>query len=332
MPRATPADAAWTRQGLLLEPPAGQPGWASHAQVPTVLIVSDRCWRVYFWGRDADNHSQILHADFDPQADFRLLHLQDTPVLSRPGPGHFDVDGTGGAAALRVGNQVWLYYSGFSPRSDVPYQIAIGLAVSDDGGRSFRRAFDGPVLNTGPHDPHFVSTPCVWREGEGFRALYSSVVRWERHDGQWECFYDLRVADSDDGLSWRAQPDPALALADGEAGLARPWVQRDRDGYRMWFSHRGVQGFRGPGGQAYRLQSAWSADGCRWQRAGGDIAWTNPPASGDWDGWMQAYPCVVPWGDEWIMFYNGNDFGRGGFGWARAPRTAGGRSSGEGRA
>jgi hypothetical protein len=320
MPSSSPDGIAWTRQGLVLAPRPGQAHWASHAQVPTVLEISERCWRVYFWARDAANRSQIFYADLDPGADFALLHLEDRPLLPPSAPGHFDANGTGGAAALRVGAQVWLYYSGFSLRADVPHQIAIGLAVSDDGGHSFRRAFDGPVIGIGPHDPYFVSTPCLWRDGDRFRALYSSVGRWARDESRWECFYDLHEAESADGVHWQGLPQPALALAEGEAGLARPWVLRDGTEYRMWFCHRGLQGFRAEGGQNYRLRSAWSADGRHWQRADGDLAWTNPPHAGDWDGWMQAYPCVVPRGDEWIMFYNGNDFGRGGFGWARAPR------------
>jgi hypothetical protein len=39
-----------------------------------------------------------------------------------------------------IGNRIFLYYFGISLRRDVPYQSAIGLAISDDGGASFRRA------------------------------------------------------------------------------------------------------------------------------------------------------------------------------------------------
>ena len=36
---------------------------------------------------------------------------------------------------------MWLYYVGVAVRSDVPYQLAIGLAVSDDG-LAFERVDD----------------------------------------------------------------------------------------------------------------------------------------------------------------------------------------------
>jgi hypothetical protein len=309
----------WTRQGLLLAP-AGGTDWATHAQVPTVLALSERLWRVYFAGRDVANRSHIHRADVDPGDGMRLLHVETRPLLPDGEPGAFDADGMGPASALRVGDQVWLYYTGVARRADVPHQIAVGLAVSDDGGRHFRRACAGPVLGPGPHDPFFASTPYVWRVGSQFRALYNSGTRWLRHGAGWENLYELRLAVSDDGLHWAARPDAALGLAGSEAGLARPCVLPDGDGWRMWFCHRGLDDYRHPEGEAYRLQAARSHDGEGWTREATDLVWSNPPRAGDWDGWMQAYPWVLPRGDELVMFYNGNDFGRGGFGWARAPR------------
>jgi hypothetical protein len=316
------APLSWERQGLLLVPPEGHAHWATHAQAPTVLVVDDHCWRVYFSARDAANRGHLHYADVDPNDGFRLLHLEDRPLLELGSPGSFDAHGIGPSAALRVGSQVWLYYSGISARQDVPYEIAVGLAISDDGGRSFRRACAGPVMARGPYDPFFVSTPFVWQDGHAFRALYSSATRWLREDQRWECCYDLRYAESADGLHWTAHPHPALSLTEDEAGLVRPWVVPMRGGYRMWFSRRGGDRFRDRDGQGYRIQSAVSTDGRHWQRDPADIAWSPPPEAADWDAWMQAYPCVVPLGSDWVMLYNGNDFGRGGFGWARAARPA----------
>ena len=48
----------------------------------------------------------------------------------------------------------------------------------------------------------------------------------------------------------------------------------------------------------------------------------NPTGTSDFDSWMQAYACIVSYGDDWIMLYKGDDFGRAGFGWARMSRTA----------
>lgn len=308
----------WERRGLLVAPPIAHARWTTHAQAPTVLPLAPDRWRVYFGGRDATNCSRIFCADLDPEADFRIIRLYDEAVIECGEPGAFDVHGMAPAAVLSVGAQVWLYYSGIAQRRDVPYQIAVGLAVSDDCGLRFRRACCGPVMAPGPHDPFFVSAPSVWRESGHFRAVYCSATQWRQHKGQWESFYHLRTAMSPDGVHWTLDAEPALDLADGEAGLGRPCVLPYPTGLRMWFSHRGVDRFRSRDGDAYRLQHAASTAGGRWQRDASDLAWSPPPVPADWDAWMQAYPCVLPWRDGLVMFYNGNDFGRGGFGWAFA--------------
>lgn len=322
MPAAEHRVDTWARRGLVVAPPFGHPSWATHAQAPTVLPLAADCWRVFVGGRDAGNCSRIFCVDLDPRDDFRVVRVHAEVVLDCGEPGAFDVHGVAPAAVLPVGEQIWLYYSGIAQRRDVPYQIAVGLAVSDDGGRTFRRACRGPVMAPGPHDPYFVSAPSVWREDGRFRAVYCSATHWRQHDSQWESFYILRTMASPDGVHWSADADPALDLAPGEAGLGRPCVLPGPDGLRMWFSHRGVERFRCADGDAYRLQRAVCADGRSWQRDASDLAWSPPPGPGDWDSWMQAYPCVLPWRDGLVMFYNGNDFGRGGFGWAACQPAA----------
>ena len=65
---------------------------------------------------------------------------------------------------------------------------------------------------------------------------------------------------------------------------------------------------------SYRIGYADSADGVRWERkdhlAGIDI-------SGEgWDANMIAYPHVLDWRGQRFLFYNGNGFGKSGFGYA----------------
>ena len=64
----------------------------------------------------------------------------------------------------------------------------------------------------------------------------------------------------------------------------------------------------------YRLTYADSPDGRRWtvkpEHIGLDVS-----ASG-WDSEMMSYPSVVRHGEQRYLFYNGNDYGRTGFGYA----------------
>lgn len=310
----TPAPAAsmraWQREGLMLAPPESHGWWATHAQAPTILPMPDGLWRVYFGAREKQPLSRILCADIDPQDGFRVVKVHPDPVLDLGRPGTFDSHGMGPATALMIDGRVHLYYTGIRKSVDIPYQLAIGLAVSDDG-LSFRRATPGPILSTGPLDPLFTSTPCVRRMAGQFAICYMSGVDWRVVDGAMESFYSLRQSRSDDGLLW----DPGTSHLVGEgsdpdAGYARPWIEGDT----LWYSKRGASQFRSPGEASYHLwEGRLSQDGACLETAV-PLTFLNPPRAGDWDGWMQAYSCVIPWRDDLVMLYNGNDFGRGGFG------------------
>jgi len=306
----------WRREGLLVAVKRDHPWWVSHAQMPTVLPLSDRLWRVYFAARDRSNRSRILAVDLDPSNDMQIVAEHFDPLLDLGPPGAFDHMGVGPSVALMVDGQVRLYYTGIFVRQDVRIQSAIGLAISDDG-LNFRRPFRGPVFSTGPFDPFFSAACTVLRSPEGYRMWYTSGTDWRMVNGQLDYFYEIRTTRSANGLTWDPSSDAAVSLeAPADAGLVRPWITETRHGRRLWFSRRGVS-HHGPGEGAYHLVSV-PAD-ARQSFAGQRerVQFENPPVAGDFDSWMQAYACIVSHCDEWIMFYNGDDFGQSGFGWSR---------------
>ena len=312
---------SFRRRGLLIEPPGSGTAWFSHAQIPTVLELAADRWRIYFAARNDANRATIFAADVDPRTEMRVLDLYAKPLLP-PGPiGAFDVAGLGPSCALADGGRVWLYYQGVSVRADVPYQHAIGLAVSDDG-LAFERVATGPVLATGPYDPIFVTTPFVRRTGSAYEMWYGSASGWTTSAGRLDAAYTIRRTASADGIVWST--DSTLAVPSDDPRVVastRPWIARDGDRERVWFSRRG-SAFRDGGPGAYALVHApLSADGTRSDGPIEPVVFESPPQPGDWDAEMQAYPCVVPLGDELVMFYNGNHFGRAGLGWATTQRT-----------
>ncbi|MDR3088446.1 MAG: hypothetical protein LBU39_01340 [Desulfobulbaceae bacterium] len=92
---------------------------------------------------------------------------------------------------------------------------------------------------------------------------------------------------------------------DGEHAIARPSVLRDPDGWKMWYSFRG---------ETYRIGYAESPDGLVWTRldeqAGIDVSATG------WDTEMIEYPFVFDHAGRRYMLYNGNGYGKTGFGLA----------------
>jgi hypothetical protein len=307
----------WNRRGLVVRPPEGAALWVTHAQAPTQVELHPELWRIYVSGRDRNNLGRIFAVDVAPHRAMAVVKVHTDPVLPLGASGAFDEAGMGPSCALWQDGKILLFYTGALARRDVTYPLSIGLAISDDG-LAFRRQSEEPIVTTGPEQPLFVSTPWVGPAPEGFQMLYMSGESWVQHETGPSATYNLRRLVSPDLGSWRGPSTLLLGVDDGVThGLTRPWVSRHRGcGAWLWFSRRGAD-FRRAGDGAYRIEGLpFQFDADRIGEPSEPIQFANPPVQGDFDDWMQSYACVASRGEERIMFYNGNDFGRDGFGWA----------------
>ncbi len=314
MVSATPRRWRLAKRRRLLGPQQGNPLWLSHAQAPTVLQLPSHRWIVYFAGRDARNRSRVFAADLDP-ADMSIRRVHDDPVLDLGAPGTFDEHGVGPGTAIVTGDRILLFYSGVRTCPDVPYEAGIGLAESTDGGLTFRRFVSEPLVGVSARNPFGASTPTVHRVVGGWVMWYSSFQEWRDVDGKPELIYDIRCARSADGLAWTPDEGPALPFADAdEGGLVRTQIMdAGPDGWLLIVAARGWRDFRAGQPQGYRLICARSADRRSWTRDP-DALVIDDAGAGDWDAGMRCYPWLVEDGDRRFLFFNGNDFGRHGFG------------------
>ena len=298
----------WRRLGLVWRPDGSKPWARSHASLPLPLRRGNGVHRVFVATRDDANRSHVAWVDVELAEPPRVVAVADTPALAPGASGAFDDGGVYPSSFVEDEGRLRLYYIGWRPGTPPPlFFAAVGLAESDDGGVTFRRTSPEPVLDRNDDDPHLVTSPCVLRDGGAYRMWYVSGRGWREERGALQSLYDIRHAASADGVSWRRDARPALPLGDGETNLARPCVLRDRDRYRMWFAHAS----HGP----YRIGYAESADGLAWERSGVGAL---PPSGQGWDSEATAYPWVVRDGRRLTMFYNGNAYGRDGFGVAVA--------------
>lgn len=298
----------WQKQGLIFSS-AG--GWMqSHAQVPTPLVC-DGFIRVYFSMRPERRISLTTFVDLDAHDPSRILYVHLVPILELGKPGTFDEHGVMPSCAIFNGGAVFLYYSGWSRSTSVPYVNSTGLAVSEDGGKTFERASEGPILGKGLHDPYSATSPVVLKEGEAWHMWYCSGLDWIKVDGKYEHTYGIRYARSDDGITWSPAARLAITPRSDREAITRPYVIKAADKYQMWFCYRDSYDFRGGAG-SYRLGYAESMDLENWERANSDLS----SSAAGWDSEMVAYPAVVRVGEKLLLFYNGNDFGTGGFGLA----------------
>ena len=284
----------------------------SHAQVPTPLVC-DGFIRIYFSSRPQRNLSLTSFVDVDTDDPQRIIRLNEKPILALGKPGTFDEHGIMPSSALRVGKDVYLYYSGWSRRTTVPYTNSMGLAVSHDEGCTFEKISEGPILTKGLHDPFSATSPVVLKKGDLWHMWYCSGTGWLRVAGKYEHTYDIKYACSRDGIRWDSAGKIALPQLRETEALTRPYVVSWNDSYHMWFCYRGSHSFRG-GSESYRIGFAYSKDTENWIRSDDDAGIERSTCG--WNSEMIAYPAVVNTGEHLVMFYNGNDFGADGFGFA----------------
>jgi hypothetical protein len=298
----------WQRLGRIFSPEPVGPWGVSHASYPTALPIYDCIIRIYFSMRDADNRAHLASADFSvtPQGAKRVSEVRG-PLLS-PGPrGAFDADGVTVTSLVRTDDNVFAYYLGWNKGVSVPFTNFIGLAVGDREGHSFKRPFRAPVVGRSEYNPITIAYPWVLRDGQKWRMWFSSCLGWGA--GPREHPSVINAAESTDGLSWNERTRTAVPLAGArdpsEVALGRPTVIRGQDGYSMWYSRLRPN---------YCLGYAWSRDGEDWERYDQELQFDGEV--GEWERNEQTYPCVFDHGGHRYMLYNGDGYGKSGFGLA----------------
>jgi hypothetical protein len=305
----------WRRRGPIFSVDGGSGWMAHHACLPIADPVGDGRLRIYFAPRDEAGFSSATFIEVDADDPSKVLYVHDRPVLGMGERGAFDDTGVMPCSILDHDGRKYLYYVGWNRSVSVPYRNAIGLAISDDGGLTFERVGNGgPIADRTPLEPYFCASPFVMRDEGRWRMWYASSTGWLEVDGRHEPLYQVKYAESDDGIAWRRDNVTCLEYRfHGEAN-ARPVVVRDGDLYRMWYTWRGSVGYRTDPAQSYRIGYAESPDGVRWERrdeVGGLL-----PGGDGWESVMVTYPWVHRHGDRTYLFYNGNGFGETGFGYA----------------
>lgn len=314
---STTADLTWRKQGHIFSADGRYPWMTSHAQLPIVDRISPEAFRIYFGTRDERNRTITTYCEVAAEDPQKVLYVHDRPVLDLGSCGCFDDSGAMPSSIVEHRGVKYLFYTGWNISTPAPYRKAIGVAVSHDGGHTFFRLFRGPILDRTPTEPLCAATPWVLFDGSMWRMWYLSCVRWEAHDDRMDPYYHIKYAESEDGVQWERRGVVALDLQSAEeGGFGRACVQRQEGSrYTMWYSYRSGRNFRHNRSASYRIGYAESHDGIAWTRMD-DRARINRSEIG-WDADMMAYPFVIDAGDgRELMFYNGNGFGRSGFGYA----------------
>lgn len=283
-------------------------GWRfSHAMVPTPIDRPNLgVIRTYVTFLDAGGIGRPGYMDLD-RTTLQVLEVSSSPLIDIGQPGAFDESGVIPTCVVPLDDRhTLMYYVGYELGARFRYRMLTGLAISEDGGESFRRYSQTPILERSDKELLFRCGTFVLREADRFRMWYIAGSEWAHVNGKDLPEYTIKYLESANGLAW--EPEGALTLditSPDEHGFGRPWVVRTLSGYRMFYSVR-RKSFA-----AYRLGYADSADGRLWERRDENLGLDAGPDSFDDRAIM--YAATIELNGLTYCFYNGNDYGRDGF-------------------
>lgn len=289
------------------------------AQSPQTLVFNDFV-RIYFSTREMDKSGKYLsHVSFvDFQKDFKkILHVSNKTVIPLGELGCFDEHGIFPMNVVKHGNRVLAYTTGWNRKISVSADASIGLAISEDDGLNFKKFGTGPILTASLTEPFLVCDAFVSIFEDIYHMWYIYGTKWivDPNDNSPQRIYKIAYASSNDGISWVRDSKQIICdkLNENEC-QALPSVIYFKNKYHMYFCYRESTGFRKIRDRGYRIGYAFSDNLIDWKRSD-ENAGIQVSSTG-WDSDMMCYPHVFHCGGEMYMLYNGNEFGRFGFGLA----------------
>ena len=204
-----------------------------------------------------------------------------------------------------------MYYVGFQLVQNIKFMAFTGLAVSKDGGESFERFSNAPVLDRNNDGPHLRAIHSVHKEKDTWRIWYSQGDGWQDIDGIPYPRYHIRYTESQDGITFDPATDRTLIKPQGnEYRIGRPRVtvstQNGAPFYEMRYTFDTLD-------KQYQSGYAISSNGVDWVRK--DELLGLPRSAQGWDSEMTCYPCYLETQYGTYLFYSGNNMGQTGVGY-----------------
>ena len=305
----------------------------SHAYVPTPLLLGDRI-RVFYSGWDAMKVGRIGFADFEREPPYKNFYTSTEPCFDIGERGMFDEHGVTPSCLTHSSDQsLMLYYIGWQKQASTRYTLFAGRAVSTDNGESWERTSKTPFLDRHHSYGLFVRTsPFVVDD----LIFYTSGSNWiqVREGAAGSSFkeiptYSLRVIDNskidDDDYD---SPVIIRGLPLGTIGVGRSYLWRGIDSLALsglfsirvlpsrpdWTRREPTQHYAIWYGEQLLGQERKTFNLLKQVDIIGNLTGTYSTRGTLFKcEWSQAFPYLLDDGKRTLMFFNGDNFGEGGF-------------------
>lgn len=287
---------------------------ANSALTPTPMRLNEDTIRVYAGFRDAAGVSRIGYVDVLADAPAKIVGISSRPVLDIGRDGCFDDNGVILGDVVPGPGGFYMFYVGFQLVAKAKFLAFTGLAKSTDGGESFARVSESPILDRGREQTTIGAVHSAIFDQGRWKIWFACGDGWEYVGGKPYPQYHIRYVEGADLLELPRHGRECLRPVGKEYRIGRPRVYRIGGKYVMYFTYGTTSGDYLPG-------MAYSVDGIEWIRKDEDVGISLSPSG--WDSRTLCYPALIQHRDSILMFYNGNDMGADGFGLARTKGALG---------
>jgi len=251
----------WVKKGLIFKPSQNYKWMKSHASIPVVDSLGNGALRIYFSTRDEMGRSHPTYIEVNETNPSQVVYIHNNTILNFGKLGTFDDNGIMPSWIVNYNGLKYLYYIGWNPQVTVPYRLAIGLAISNDGGKTFNKYSNGPICDRDIQEPFFNTAPCVLKSDDVWRMWYVSCTGWKLINHRQEPMYNVKYAESKDGINWTKKGCVCIDYDDFSQAIGRPCVYIKDGKFRMLYSFRSINNYRTDPIKSYRLGYAESVDG-----------------------------------------------------------------------
>ena len=261
-------------------------------------ISNSSVFEIYITGRDEYNRSVIGKAMWDASNPGKLINIDSNPIMSLGPLGTFFDSGTSYPCVIEVGNEVYMYFTGWMQGISIPFYNNIGLSFMQKDG--FFKPKASPVIKLDDEDCFGSGSMQVIRNKEEFLMLYTSFKNWTIENNKPKHSYILKKTTSKDGIKWSNTREIVKLHKDFNfENICKPFLHEDD----LFFCAR-----NNDKDYSIFVVSNFFSNTSKPEKMNFNID------SATWDSKGQAYPTVISFNEKKFIFYSGNNYGRGGMG------------------
>jgi hypothetical protein len=294
----------WKKLGQVYNLKSQNPFLLTHCSNPLAIHLNNNIFRVFFSGRNIENKSSVGFVDLDIET-LEIKKECSEAVFKYGKNNTFYSHGVSIGNLYSQHKKNYILFMGWNIKNNEHWRGDIGR-LEIENNIDFKISSTEPFMTTDIEDKVSLSYPyVVFHEGI-YKMWYGSTINWKTENG--EMLHVIKYATSKNGENWKKYGVAIPYELNIAQAFSRPTVIIDQNGYHMWYSYRSGDGTK------YRIGYSYSIDGILWHRKHDEVG--IDVSEKGWDSEMICYPFVFEHNNKMFMLYNGNEYGKKGFGLA----------------